>query len=65
VTFRYFPYKDNPYHELRIAPGSAGGAELIVLKDRGSRAESITVQASDIERVCAEIRKAAGEGDAR
>ena len=62
MTFRCFPYKDNPYHELRIAAGPGGGAGLGILKDRGNRCESITIQAGDVDAICGEIRRAAQNG---
>ena len=62
MTFHYFPYKDNPYHELRIAEGSDGGVGLVILKDRGNRSESITIQAGDVDLICAEIRRTAQNG---
>jgi hypothetical protein len=65
MTFRYFPYKDNPYHELRIAGGRGGGVGLSILKDRGNRCESITIPAGDVDAICDEIRRAAQNGGAR
>jgi len=65
MTFRYFPYKDNPYHELRIGAEPGGGAGLSILKDRGSRCESVTIQAGDVDAICGEIRRAAQNGGAR
>lgn len=65
MTFRYFPYKDCPYHEPRIAAGPGGGAGLSILTDRGSRCESITMQPGDVDAICDEIRRAAENGGDR
>jgi len=65
MTFRYVPYKDNPYHELRIVGGPGGGAGLSILKDRGNRCESVTIPAGDVGAICGEIRRAAQNGGAR
>lgn len=62
MTFRYFPYKDYPYHELRIAAEPGGGVGLSILKDRGNRCESITIQVGDVHAICGEIRRAAQNG---
>lgn len=59
MTFRYWPYKGNRYHELRVAAGTTpGDVALVIVKDVGSntRVESITVRAGDVEHVIDEIR---------